>query len=102
MADQPVGELGHLEGDVTHALGPGRCMRAAGAPLAQHGIGALVVADPHALGHPLVEAAADLAVPIAWPRAETLYLGSDLALALGDAASESARLIDEWIKSKRI
>lgn len=70
--------------------------------LAQHGIGALVVPDPHALGHPLVEAAADLAVPIAWPRAETLYLGSDLALALGDAASESARLIDEWTKSKRI
>ncbi|QTL04839.1 glycosyltransferase family 2 protein [Aquabacter sp. L1I39] len=70
--------------------------------IAQHKIGALVVPDPHALGHPLVEAAADLPVPVAWPLKETLYPGSDLALALGAAASESACLIDGWIESKRI
>lgn len=70
--------------------------------VARHAIGALVVPDAHAMGHPVTEAAADLGLPMAWVGVETLYPGSDLTLAMGTDASESARLIDVWIKSKRI
>lgn len=70
--------------------------------LLQHGIGVLVVPDPHTLGHPVVEAAADLSVPIAWTGVTHLYHDSDLTLASDLAAAESACLIEAWIKTKRI
>ncbi len=96
-----LGESRLLSQPFIFPLGPVAAEELTGLVL-QHKIGALIVADPNGLGYPLVEAAADLPVPMAWPGMKTLYPGSDLALALGSAALDSADHIHAWFTSKRI